>query len=177
MARFHIADEYLLKSFAIPVVWLFHPSWVLSCSSLARMIWLCLRRCMGGVGGTWGDCASSSNDLADHLIPGSLASHHTGPENLRQRGIWQISPDRVWEQRRGGNYQQIASGNQNENFCRDTLAWCQSLAVFSGATSGIALYHQEYRGENFDVRVQGRSRDVDVVPHKARYRSFNNHPS
>ena len=47
-----IADEYLLKSFAIPVVWLFHPSWVLSCSSLARMIWLCLRRCMGGVGGT-----------------------------------------------------------------------------------------------------------------------------
>ena len=124
-----------------------------------------------------GDCASSSNDLADHLIPGSLASHHTGPENLRQRGIWQISPDRVWEQRRGGNDQQIASGNQNENFCRDTLAWCQSLAVFSGATSGIALYHQEYRGENFDVRVQGRSRDVDVVPHKARYRSFNNHPS
>ena len=47
-----------------------------------------------------GDCASSSNDLADHLIPGSLASHHTGPENLRQRGIWQISPDRAWEQRR-----------------------------------------------------------------------------
>ena len=42
--------------------------------------------------------AASSNHLADHLplwLP-----HHTGPENLRQRGIWQISPDRAWEQKR-----------------------------------------------------------------------------
>ena len=138
--------KYLLDNLSWDIIWLYQ----LWCSSLGRMIWF---------------CSASSNDLAaDHLLPPPpwLLNPQRPRENLRQRGIWQISPaDRAWEQRRrkrAANW--LDAGNQKENYFAHilhTLApichWCAILCCAGSSTRHLICFLSQATG----LQPQGTS--------------------
>ena len=123
--------KYLLDNLSWDIIWLYQ----LWCSSLGRMIWF---------------CSASSNDLAaDHPLPPPpwLLNPQRPRENLRQRGIWQISPaDRAWEQRRrkrAANW--LDAGNQEGKlFCTHSTYIGSHLPLVCNSLLRWQLYTSPY---------------------------------